>query len=411
MRKVVRVAVAMSGLLLLGVGQAWALSPETLMLLDLLKAKGVINQQDAEEFTRALEAKAPAASEEEDHHHGVQSLSDRVERLEGKTGALAEVSDRVRVSGLVEVAASTARTRDAAGHKQNSSDVTLSTAQLNADATVNPYVNGHLALLYEEDPQDSGNTTVGLDEAIVALNGGEAWPVYANIGRMYVPFGHFESHFVSDPLTLALGETNDTAVVAGFANELVDVNAGVMKAKVKEAGSSDHVNTVVASATLSLPAASKEGLAMTSGVSYLSTLAASDGLEAETTTAGEVADSVGGVSGFVSLAYGECFFFDAEYLGALEGFRTGDLSFVDAHNRRPSAWNLEAAAKITPGTEFALRYGGSDQAGNFLAENEYGAAVLYELFADTSLTIEYLFQEFQDAVNNSQATMQLAVEF
>jgi hypothetical protein len=32
-----------------------------------------------------------------------------------------------------------------------------------------------------------------------------------------VPFGTFETHLVSDPLTLEIGETNETAVVAGFA--------------------------------------------------------------------------------------------------------------------------------------------------------------------------------------------------
>ena len=410
MKKMVGMAAFVSSVLLLGVGHALALSPETTMLLELLKAKGVISQQEADEFTKTLEAKVPAASEE-DHHHSVQSLSDRVQRLEGKEGRWDEGIGKVRFSGLVEVDMGTARTKDAAGHKANSSDVTLATAQLNADATINQYLNGHLVVLYEEDPLASGDNGLGLDEAVIGLKGGETFSAYANAGRMYVPFGHFSSHFITDPLTLALGETNDTAVVAGFANETIDVNAGVFKGKVKETGQSDQINSVVASATLSLPAASDEGLALRGGLSYLSNLAATDGLEAETVTSGEVADSVGGVSAFVSLAYGEKFFIDAEYLGALDHFAAGDFSFSDADNRRPQAWNLEAAARIANGTELALRYGGSEQAGNFLAEDEYGAALLYELFPETSVIIEYLFQEFQDESNNSQATMELAVEF
>lgn len=409
-KNVVGVAIAMSGVLLLGVGQAWSLSSETTMLLDLLKAKGVISQKDAEEFTKTLEAKVPASSEEV-HYHSVKSLSDRVERLEGKGGeGLAEVAKKVDLSGLVEVALSTARTKDADGNKANSSDISLATAQLNADAAINQYVNAHLALLYEEDPDDSGNNNITLDEAVIGFKGGASWPVYANAGRMYVPFGHFESHFISDPLTLALGETNDTAIVAGYANDIVDLNAGVFKGKVKETGKGDQVNSAVASATFTLPMANKDGLAVTGGVSYLANLAASDGLEAETIN-GEVAETVGGASAYLSLAYAERFFFDVEYLGAFDSFAGGDLSFVDANNRKPQAWNLEAAAKIVEGTELAVRYGGSDEAGNFLADQEYGVALLYDIFDNTAITIEYLFQEFQDDSNNSQATMQLAVEF
>lgn len=412
MNKIMGMVVALHGVVLLGVSQAWALSPETTMLLELLKAKGVISQQDADEFTKTLEATVPAVSDETDHYHSVQSLSDRLERLEAKEGrSWDEKLGKVRFSGIVEVDMGTARTKDATGHKESSSDVTLATALLNADATINQYINGHLAVLYEEDPWDSGNNTLGLDEAVIGVNGGETLPAYANAGRMYVPFGHFESHFISDPLTLTLGETNDTAVVAGFANDTLDVNAGVFKGKVKETGSHEQINSVVASAILSLPAASDEGVSVSGGVSYLSNLAASDGLEAETTTTGEVADRAGGVSAFVSLAYGERFFFDAEYLGALDNFADGDFSFSDANNRQPRAWNLEAAVKIASRTEFALRYAGSDEAGSFLAEDEYGAVLLYQLFDETSVAIEYLFQEFLDDSNNSQATMQLAVEF
>lgn len=408
MKKIVGVAVAMSGILAMGVGQAWSLSSETTMLLDLLKAKGVITQKDAAEFTKTLESKT--ADSDDDHRHSVQSLSDRLERIEQKEGAgLAEATSKVKLSGVVEVEMSSGRAKDSAGDKTNSSDISLATAQLNADAEVNQYVNGHLAVLYEEEPGDSSNIT--LDEAIIGLKGGEEMPVYANAGRMYVPFGHFESHLITDPVTLTLGETNDTAVIAGYANNIVDLNVGAFRGKVKETGKSDHVNSLVASVTLSLPKGSENGLAMTGGVSYLSNLAASDSLEAETTVPGEVIDAAGGVSTFLSVAYAERFFFEAEYLGALENFADGDLSFVDANNRKPQAWNLEAAAKITEKTEVAVRYGGSDKAGNFLADNEYGAAFQYELFDNTNIAIEYLFQKFQDDSDNSQATMQLAVEF
>jgi hypothetical protein len=413
MKKMVGVAVAMSGVLLMGVGQAWSLSSETTMLLDLLKAKGVITQKDATEFTKTLELKSTEAAEAtvDDHHHSVKSLADRVEKLEGKGGdGLAEVASKVNLSGLLEVDMTAARAKDAAGEKTNTSDVTLKTAQLNADATINQYVTGRIALLYEE----AADNNVTLDEAVVGLKGGEVLPnAYANLGRMYVPFGQFKSHFISDPTTKILGETNDTAVVAGYANDIMDLNVGGFKGKVKETGKGEQINSAVASAKLSLPNADKEGLAMSGGISYLSNLATSDGLESLND---RVADRVDGVSAFLSMSYAERFFFDAEYLAALDDFATTDFTFADANNRKPQAWNLEAAARLNKETEFALRYGGSNDTMKndnafILADHEYGAALLYDLFEHTNLTLEYLYQKFQDDSNNNQATMQLAVEF
>lgn len=410
-----RMAAVVGATVLMGAGPAWSVSPETAILLDLLKAKGVITESEATEFTRTLEAKSvPAVPAADGHYHSVQSLTERVERLEGEGGSgdPAGIVKKIEFSGLVEVDLSTAHTRDVDGHKAKRSDITLATAQVNADAEVNRYVNGHMSLLYEEDPTDSGNITINLDEAVIGLKGGGDWPVYANLGRMYVPFGNFASHFISDPQTLILGETNDTAVVAGYANDLVDLEVGVFRGKVKETGKGDHATSGMASVKLSWPkGGSENGLAMTGGVSYLSNLAASDGLEAETTTPGEIDDLVGGGSAFLSMAYAGCYFFDAEYLGALESFAAGGLSLTDDKNRRPQAWNVEAAARFAGKLEFALRYGGSIEAGTFLAKEEYGAALLHDIFANTALIVEYLVQDFQDGSSNSQATMQVAVEF
>lgn len=409
-----RLATVVSGMVLMGAGPARALSSETALLLDLLKDKGVINDSEAAGVAKALEAKAAAGAPSEDgHYHSVRSLTDRVESLEGKgSDDPAGLSHPIEFSGVVEVDLSKARSRDADGYTSNRSDITLSTAQMNADAAVNRYVTAHLALLYEEDPDDSGHLNITLDEAIIGYRGGGAWPVYANLGRMYVPFGNFESHFISDPQTVILGETNDTAAVVGYANDIMDLSIGVFRGKIKEIGKGDHIASGVTSAKFSWPrGGTNNGLAMTGGVSYLSNLAVSDGLEAEATNPGEIGDVVGGGSAFLGVALSDRFFLDGEYLGALNGFATGDFSFVDDRNRRPQAWNVEAAARFTDTLEFALRYGGSNEAGSFLAEEEYGVALLYGIFVNTAITVEYLVQDFQDASNNSQIITQLAVEF
>lgn len=433
MKKIRNITAGVGGLLLMMASQAWSVSPETALLLDLLKAKGVINQAEADEFAKTLDGKmaeappaAPASASGDGRPHSVQSLSDREDRREEKEDKAAmveEVASTITFSGLLEAGLTSSRYSDPLAGKTKSSDLTLTTAQLSADAFFSHYVNGHLALLYEEDPADPDNSNIILEEALVGIKGGEACPTYVNVGRMYVPFGHFESHFISDPLTLILGETNDTALVAGYVNDVVDLGLGVFKGKVVESGQNDHLNSLVASAKASLPVGTAEGLTLKGGVSYLSNLATSDALRpysmddmdddptTEILTPGEVSKTVGGLSAFLSLAFAEQFFLEAEYLGALKAFTEGDLNFINADNRKPQAWSLEAAAKISPKLEFALRYGGSDQAGNFLAEDEYGAALLYNLFDNTALTVEYLLQDFQDNSTNRQSTMQLAVEF
>lgn len=78
----------------------------------------------------------------------------------------------------------------------DTSDITLATVELAFDAQINERVSAHVLMLHEDDdtePAEIDAGIIGLD-----LNGG--WSLAA--GRMYLPFGVFETHMVSDPLTL-----------------------------------------------------------------------------------------------------------------------------------------------------------------------------------------------------------------
>lgn len=406
MRKTLTVA-ALGTTIMLGAERSWALSPETTMLLELLKTKGVITPKEAVDLTNALaETLATDASAENEHHHSVQSRVDRADSLEMKEDK-ERLVDKIQLSALIETEMTAMRTEEADGTRTKSSDISLATAQISANADINQYVGGRLVFLYEEGVNDDD---IAIDEAIIAIKGGNNSPLYTNIGHQYVPFGRFESHFISDPGPLTLGETNDTAVVAGFANDIAEFSLGAFKGKVKETGKSDHINSAVASVTLTKPDADQDGLSLSCGISYLSNLATSDSLEAET-TASEVVDMVGGWSSFISLDYGDRFFFDAEYLGAVNDFAITDFSFTDEENLSPEAWNLEVAARIYEKAELAFRYGGSNGTRAFLAEDEYGIALLYNLFRSTNVTVEYLRQKFMNSGDNNQGAIQLAVEF
>ena len=77
-----------------------------------------------------------------------------------------------------------------------------------------------------------------------------------------------------------------------------------------------------------------------------------------------------------------------------------------------SARNVELGFAITDALEVAVRYGGSDDGGDFLPESEYGAVLNLGLFENTNLAIEYLHGEFENDVQETDLiTAQLAVEF
>ena len=405
-------------------GSSWALSPETAMLLDLLQAKGVISQNEATEFTKTLEGKMAEAVEKQPQSSEAITLPQGEGGGEAQeSGGTADILSKVHLSGELAASLTAVQSSDSVGEKTSSSDALLDTALLNVETEINQYVTGRLTFLYEEGSNDDN---IALDEAVIGLQGSSSLPLYANIGRQYLPFGKYASRFISDPLPLVLGESNDTAFIAGFANDTLDVNIGGFAGKVKKRGKGETINSAVASLTLTLPkAGSEDVLGGRGGVSYISNLATSNSLEGlnhdasdvALLTPGDVESGVAGWSAFISLSYADQLFFDAEYLAAVNDFAVGDFSFAEAENRRPATWNMELAAKVLEPVEIALRYGGShdvlidSQGAPLTSQDEYGVVLLYSIFDSTTIAVEYLYQKFHDASDNRLGTVHLAVEF
>ena len=418
MKKILCTAIALGGTLLMGAGPAAAVSSETEILLQLLQTKGVISQADAQNFRTTIDKKmAESEANAPEHHHTIQGMAKRLDKLEQATlGHPSEegLANKVKLSGVMEVNATAGRTEYKNGTAEETSDVALSTAELDADVAVNKHVSGHIAFLYEEDdPTKNHGSGIGVDEGIINLEGGEQMPVYLRAGKMYLPFGYYNSHFITDPLTLTLGRTKDTAVIGGYNNSVFDVNAGIFKGAVKETGDDNKIDSFVGSATYTMPKSTIAGLDLVTGLSYTSNLAASDTLNIAANH--KVSDMTGGYSAFVHLEYLEKYTFDAEYLGAIEDFSANDISFMDADNNKPASWNFEMAATIIPKLEAALRYGGSSDTGAYddiaMPQSQIGGALLYDLLDDTSVTFEYLHDEYKNETNDDLATLQLAVEF
>ncbi|ABA88136.1 hypothetical protein Pcar_0881 [Syntrophotalea carbinolica DSM 2380] len=335
------------------------------------------------------------------------SLAARVDKLEQSFRGLHNWLDRISLSGLIEVEAGYIDIdSDDPEADGDESDLTLATVELGIDVDLIKHVSGHVLLLWEEDDTEP----LDVDEATIRLDGEDVIPLYLEAGKLYVPFGNFESHFISDPLTLELGETRESAAIVGYANDLFDVSFGVFNGDIDEDGKDDHIDSFVASAVYTMPDDVVTDLELTTGISWISNLADSDVLTDEI-DGDNIRDKVSGISLFVIANWQERLTFIAEYLGALDSFDAGELAFDGGKALEPKTWNLELGYAISEKLTVAAKYEGGDDLGDLLPENQYGLVAGYALFEGTSLSLEYLHGEFANDDEQDILTAQLAFEF
>jgi hypothetical protein len=338
---------------------------------------------------------------------GVKSLEERIDHL----NKLIERSvdndnwyNRIRIGGLVEIEAGyeNFKFNDPAVEDEKTGDVDAAVVEMDIDVTITDHVDGHVLIKYEEGD-------VFLDEGFIVLSGSDALPVFLIAGRQYLPFGNFHSHFITDPTTLILGETNEGALVAGyrFGDDMMDLAIGAFKGKVRKSGDDDTIDGYVASLTTT----PFEGLAF--GASYTSSLAAADAFADAVVDPENLTSHVAGFSAHATLEFLDRFKVVGEYVGALERFRAGEIyDPADDKRRKPMAWNAELAFAATDVVEIAARYGGSEDGADLLPESQYGAVINWGFFDNTNLALEYLYGKFADDHGKNHAvTAQLAIEF
>jgi hypothetical protein len=232
---------------------------------------------------------------------------------------------------------------------QDVSDITLATFELSIEAELNKFISANAVLLWEEDDTEP----VDLDVGIITLGGKNdiAWSI--ELGKLYIPFGSFHSHFVSDPLTLELGETRKSAIIAGYNLGQISVHLGSFNGDIDNSDT-DKIDDLIASATLT-PA---DGLEI--GGFWISDLGETDGLVngiLENISASGESEKItysktGGAGGFIHLELGKTIF-DVEYITAIGDFNAGLLG---DDKQKPDAWNFEAAYVVREDIEVAAKY-------------------------------------------------------
>jgi hypothetical protein len=262
--------------------------------------------------------------------------------------------DRFHISGLIEIEANYAETdfTNPSLEDEKNSNIDLGAVELGIDANIGKYVDGHVLFKWEAEE-------LFVDEGFIKINGAEKVPAYIIAGKQYIPFEHFDSHFITDPATLTLGETNEGALVAGyqFNREMVDIALGVFNGKVDKFDTGDHITDYVGAVTINPVENVKFG------ASYISNLAASDSLSEE--IQGDGLDRyVAGWSAFVSASFFDRLDLMAEYVGAVNDFQAGELyDPAETERRKPAAWCTELGFAINDEWNTAVRYEGAIDGG------------------------------------------------
>jgi hypothetical protein len=320
-------------------------------------------------------------------------------------------AEHIAIHGVVEVEAGYAKTSsddDAAEAKE--SDLALATVEIGIEARLSDWIAGEVVLLYEED--DTEEVTV--DMGVIALGNPEASPLYLELGKMYVPFGVYDSSFITDPLTLELGETRESAARLGAVFGGLDLSISLFNGDVEDDADS-HLDDFVAA--LTYEHAFSESVALLVGAAYATNMADSDGITDridEMTGGTVIRDKVSGASLFAALAIGR-FGFLAEYVTALDDFAAGEI--LAGAEATPSAWNVEACMAVSEALSIAVKYEAGSELGDWLPEKRYGIAASYLVhegdWGAATLSLEYMHGEYDDADNTEEdaLTAQFAIEF
>ena len=380
---------------------AFAISQETEQMLKILEKKNIITDKEVADMRQEMESSSQAG--------------DKKVYETKLAGLLGNWADKIHPSACMEVEAfyQDYNFHDPSVRDTDTSDLVLATVEIGFDVDIAKHVKASLFFLYEEDA-----TEFDVDQGIITIDGADVVPLYVDLGKMYVPFGRFESHFIRDPLTLQLGETNESAAVGSFRNDLLELSVGVFNGDVDETGKESSANVYLASAVFTLPETIVPDLTLTAGISGLSNIADSDGLqELIVDDDGDyetIKNHIGGFNTFIIASFLDRFFFNAEYLGAIDNFEAGDFEadgFDEGKSYRPEAWTIEFAYGFTDRLKFGVCYEGSNDCGDFLPKKQFGEVISYELFKHTTVAFELLYGKFENKDTRHLMTTMLAIEF
>ncbi len=328
------------------------------------------------------------------------------------------LEERFSLEGVVEGEWSIVDPYD--GSKRDDS-FSIATFELTAGAQLTDQLRAEMVLLFEQDETepidvDQFFLAWGDEDAMAAgFSGGGAHLVpFASAGRMYVPFGRFDTNMVSDPLTLELGETREGALQLGAAYGHLVGSAYLFDGTVEDGGDKHAFENFGAQLDWVMEGDERS---LNVGASYISNIAESDNLEG--TVPGEIKDKVAGIGLHASYSQGPWNII-GEYVGALDRFGADELAYRDG-GAQPMAWNIEAGYGFElweREASFSVGHQRSDEAVALgLPESVTLATLSVAMVEHVAVNFEfavaddYSKSEGGSGDSGSAFTMQLAAEF
>jgi len=331
----------------------------------------------------------------------------------------------IEIAGLIEVEGAYMSPYEG----DNESDFTLATVELGISSQVNDWVEAGISFLYEED-----DTDLEVDTGYITIANADVTPLFLTAGQIYVPFGAYETNLVSDPLTLEIGETRESALQIGFAHGDFSGSAYAFNGDNKVKGK-NQIDSWGANLAYAHEEADR---AWAFGVGYINDLGDSDTLQ-DSINDNRVAaldeaigtgidtshysvdptERTGGWTINAGANFGP-FNLIGEYLSATEEYDPISLRFKDG-GAKPSAWNIEAGYSFSiMGREStaAIAYQGTDEALALeLPKERWLIGWSVEVFDNTALSLEWAHDKDYSGKDGgtgesaNSVVAQLAVEF
>ncbi|OSM07133.1 hypothetical protein MAIT1_03954 [Magnetofaba australis IT-1] len=360
--------------------------------------------------------------------HAVRQVAETQAEPAKGSASLPDWVNRISLSGKIEVDATHSDDLNGdwnATSNDSASDIVVSTAEVDIAAQINPWANAHVTLKYEED---ADQTRIQFDAGSITLGNTEKYPLWLTVGKEVVPFGNHSSAAFSDPLTLELGETDETAAIVGWSLNGFTAQGYLFNGDSRKSGDSD--NKIESFGGMLGYAGQLGSVSLDAGVGYINSI--EDGKIGDTLGSGGAAGNVDAISDHIGAwnvhaVLGMAgFSLIGEYFTAAEAFQPAELTWM-GRGAKPRAWNLELDYETEIGgygTTFGLAYGGTAEALDLgQPEARWIALVNVGILDGVSLGLEWAHSEDYGTADTGArvaagtggdrdvATLRLAAEF
>lgn len=285
------------------------------------------------------------------------------------------------ISGLIEADFFTFEDYD----KSKTTDITVGTVEVGIDTAVSDRVDAHILFLYEAQDKLFTDEATLIDEVSITLHINDNFS--SILGKIYIPFGVYESNMITDPLTLELAETQETVALLDFSSESFYGSGYLFKgATTRTTDTDDNVTSY------GLNVGFRHNEVFDVSLGYLSNLAETNALQ-------ELSGGVTGIPGLIKddvpamsisatlvLSYLKI---TAEHIDALGNFVAGDFDGLLTKDTSPSASYLEFAIKHNA-IIYAVAYQQiEDPVFPDLPENIISAAISFPLVDGAYMGFQY----------------------